>query len=172
MTQPVSTSPVVLRKHRPPNVLTRALNRVTSPYSGAPPFHRWLYRVSDGRIGHGLIGAPTLLLQSTGRRSGARHTTPVVYVDAGDSAVIGACNGGKGTPAWFYNISADPRVEIQVGRQHLSATARVIGPSDCEYESLWQNLDAVTNGRFTVYQARSGRLIPLVALEPWRPAGG
>lgn len=166
MTQPISASRRRLHEHRSPNGLARALNRVTSPYSGAFPFHRWLYQASGGRIGHGLIGAPTLLLQTTGRRSGARRTTPVVYVHAGAGAVIGACNGGKGTPAWFYNLSADPRVEVQVGRQRLSATARVISPSDAEYRSLWQQLDAATHGRFTAYQARSGRPIPLVALNP------
>lgn len=134
MTQATSTAtPPVLREHRPPNRLARTLNRVSSPRSGEPGFHRWLYRVTDGRLGHGLIGAPTLLLHTTGRRSGLRRTTPVVYVHHSGRAVIGATNGGKGTPAWFHNLSADPGVEFQVGRQQLSAIARVLPPSDPEY---------------------------------------
>lgn len=166
MTQTGSTTPPALYEHRPPNRLARALNRVTSPRSGQPGFHRWLYRVTDGRLGHGLIGAPTLLLHTTGRRSGLRRITPVVYVHDRGSAVIAATNGGEGTPAWFLNLSADPHVELQLGRQHVSATARLIPPSDPDYRSLWQRLDAVTHGRVSAYQADSPREIPLVALEP------
>ena len=167
MTQLTATNtPPALREHRPPNRLARTLNRVTSPRSGQPGFHRWLYRVTDGRLGHGLVGAPTLLLHTTGRRSGLRRTTPVVYVYDQGRAVIGATNGGQGTPAWFHNLSADPSVEFQMGRQHISATARVMPPSDPAYRPLWQRLDAVTHGRFSAYQAASGQEIPLVVLEP------
>lgn len=161
-----TTTPPALREHRRPNGLARALNRLTSPRSGQPGFHRWLYRVTDGRLGHGLIGAPTLLLHTTGRRTGLRRTTPVVYVYDRGTAVIGATNGGQGTPAWFHNLSADPDVEFQLGRQHVRAAARVMAPSDPAYASLWQRLDAATHGRFSAYQAGSGRSIPLVVLEP------
>ena len=166
MTQPPSTAVPVLREHRPPNRLARAFNRVTSPYSGEPGLHRWLYRVSDGRLGHGLIGAPTLLLHTTGRRTGLRRTTPVVYVYDRGRVVIAATNGGKGSPAWFLNLTADPQVEIQLGRQHVSTTARVLDPSDQDHEHFLQRLDAVTHGRLSAYQDRLGRTFPLVVLEP------
>lgn len=166
MTQPSSARPAALQDHRSPNRLARTLNRVTSPYSGGPGFHRWLYRVTDGRLGHGLIGAPTLLLHTTGRRSGLRRTTPVVYIYDRGRAVIAATNGGKGSPAWLQNLLADPHVELQLGRQHMSATARVLEPTDPEHPSLLQRLDAVTHGRISTYQIRSGRRFPLVVLEP------
>ncbi len=148
--------------------MARTLNRLTSPDNG-PGFtlrlHRWLYRATDGRLGHGLIGAPTLLLCTTGRRSGQPRVTPVVYVQAHGQMVIGATNGGKGRPAWFYNLLADPHVEIQIGRQRLGATASVLDPMHPEYKGAWHQLDRVTNGRFTAYRSRSpGRYIPLVFL--------
>jgi deazaflavin-dependent oxidoreductase (nitroreductase family) len=166
MTQPSATTSCVLREHRPPNRLARTLNRVTSPYSGGPGFHRWLYRMTDGRLGHGLIGAPTLLLHTTGRRSGLRRTTPVVYVYDRGRIAIAATNGGKGNPAWFHNLSADPRVDLQLGRQHVSATAHVLPPSDPDHEALSERLDAVTHGRLSAYRAQSGLPIPLIVLDP------
>lgn len=74
MTEPGAAS-LALRPHRRPNAAARALNLITSPYSGQPRFHRWLYQASGGRLGHGLIGAPALLLHTTGRRTGTRRST-------------------------------------------------------------------------------------------------
>lgn len=169
MTTTGSSPAARLRPHRRPNPAARTLNRLTSPDPG-PAFtlklHRWLYRRTDGRIGHGFIGAPTLLLSTTGRRSGQRRVTPVVYVRHGDGAVIGATNGGQGTPAWFHNLTADPHVEIQIGRQRLAATAGVVDRTHPDYQSLWQELDRATHGRFTAYESRSGAAIPLVVLTP------
>ena len=41
--------------------------------------HEALYKRTDGRIGHRMIGVPTLLLRTTGRRSGATRTNSLVY---------------------------------------------------------------------------------------------
>lgn len=169
MTTARAGSTGVLRAHRRPNPAARTLNRLTSPDNGPDftlKFHRWLYRKTDGRLGHGLIGAPTLLLSTTGRRSGRRRTTPVVYVRKDGRAVIGATNGGKGNPGWFHNLSADPHVEMQIGRQRLAATASTLSPSHPDYKALWEELDRVTHGRFSAYESRSGEAIPLVVLDP------
>lgn len=149
--------------------LARGLNRVTSPNS-APGFvlagHRRLYERSAGRIGHGMIGAPTLLLRTVGRRSGRRRTSALVYARDGDGFVLAASNDGADRhPAWFHNVCAEPEVEIQVARTVLRARARVVSREGTGYEALWAEMNAVNHGRYAHYQAMTGRAIPLVILD-------
>jgi deazaflavin-dependent oxidoreductase (nitroreductase family) len=132
-----------------------------------PGLHRWLYEASDGRIGHGIIGLPSLLLHTTGRRTGLRRTSALVYGRDGDSFVVVASNyGGPHDPAWLANIRADPRVELQVGRRRLVAEARVVEPGDADYARLWGLMNRVTHYRYDHYQAGTARSIRLVAMRP------
>src|SRR5690242_7990017 len=97
--------------------------------------HEELYIRSDGRLGHRMIGVPTLLLRTTGRRSGARRTNGLVYARDGDDYLIVPSNGGADRPpAWLHNLKADPDVEIQIGRRRRRGMARVVEPSDPTYE--------------------------------------
>src|SRR4051812_38214410 len=51
--------------------------------------HERIYKATDGRLGHRLIGVPTLLLRTTGRRSGATRTNSLVYArDGGDYLIV------------------------------------------------------------------------------------
>ena len=82
-----------------------------------PRAHRWVYRVSGGRLGHGVFGAPVLLLHTTGRRSGKRHSTPLVYgTDMGTLIVVASNRGGDQAPHWFRNLQANPDVELWIAR--------------------------------------------------------
>jgi deazaflavin-dependent oxidoreductase (nitroreductase family) len=135
-----------------------------------PGLHRWVYESSDGRVGHGIIGLPSLLLHTTGRRTGLRRTAALVYARDGDSFVVVASNyGGPHDPAWLANVRADPRVELQVGRRRLVAEARVVEHRDTDYPRLWGLMNRVSRDRYDRYQAGTARPIALVAL---RPAGG
>src|SRR4051812_15272744 len=101
--------------------------------------HERLYVASDGRLGHKMIGVPTLLLRTTGRRSGQTRTNALVYAREGDAFLVVASNGGADKPpAWLHNLKADPSVEVQVGRSRHSGTARVVEPSSPDYERLWK----------------------------------
>ena len=100
--------------------------------------HEKLYVASDGRIGHKMIGVPTLLLRTTGRRSGATRTNGLVYARDGDDYLVVPSNGGADrAPAWLHNLRADPTVEIQIGRERQPATARVIEQPDPDFERVW-----------------------------------
>src|ERR671919_835924 len=93
--------------------------------------HEKLYIASDGRVGHRMIGVPTLLLRTTGRRSGATRTNGLVYARDGDDSLVVPSNGGADrAPAWLHNLQANPSVEIQIGRKRQPATARVIDTTD------------------------------------------
>lgn len=148
--------------------LNRALNRWSSPWTApdrVPAVHRWLYERTDGRIGHGIIGAPALLLTTAGRRTGLRRCTGLCYARDGDRLVIAASNAGADKPpAWFCNLQANPAVELRVGRRHLRARASVVDASDPDYHRLWGLVNDTINGRLDVYQAKTSRPIPLVAL--------
>ena len=82
--------------------------------------HQWLYEHSDGRIGASLGGRPMLLLRTVGRRTSQPRTAALLYVRDGDAYVVIASKGGAPQhPGWFHNLTAQPDVEIQVGRERI-----------------------------------------------------
>ncbi|HZT66869.1 MAG TPA: nitroreductase family deazaflavin-dependent oxidoreductase [Acidimicrobiales bacterium] len=149
-----------------PPRLARALNRLTAPRTAPTSVlraHRWLYEHSAGRIGHGMIGAPTLLLRTTGRRTGQLRCSALCYARDGDRFVLAASNdGADGNPAWFNNLVSDPSVELQVGRRRFSGRAAVLIPEDPDYQRLWRSMNATNHGRYDWYQSKTSRPIPLV----------
>ncbi len=133
--------------------------------------HQALYEGTGGRIGHRAILVPTLLLTTTGRRSGRDRTVALTYARDGDGLVVVASNHGEDTdPAWLHNIPSNPAVRIQVGRDRRGSRARIVGPGDRGRERLWALVDANNHGRYTGYQARTSRPIPLVVLTPESPS--
>ncbi len=129
--------------------------------------HQLLYERSDGRVGHHLLGTPTLLLRTTGRRSGATRTNALVYLaDDGRYVVVASKGGDDRPPGWLLNLTAEPNVEVQLGRERRPATARVLQKDDPDYERLWRLVNENNGGRYDRYQARTTRPIPLVILTP------
>ena len=114
-----------------------------------------------------MIGVPTLLMRTTGRRSGATRTNGLVYARDGDDCLVVASNGGADrAPAWLHNVTANPQVEIQIGRKRQAATARVVDSTDPDYPRLWQIVNDNNRGRYEEYQKKTARPIPVIALTP------
>jgi deazaflavin-dependent oxidoreductase (nitroreductase family) len=129
--------------------------------------HERLYKATDGRVGHRMVGVPTLLLRTTGRRSGVTRTNALVYArDGADYLVVASNGGGDKDPAWLFNLRANPEVEIQIGRDRQKATSRILGPADAEYERLWKIADEGNRNRYDAYQKQTSRPIPIVAIMP------
>jgi len=129
--------------------------------------HAEIYERTDGRVGHRMVGVPTLLLRSTGRRSGAIRTNALVYARDGADYLVVASKGGADTPpAWLHNVRAKPDVEVQVGRERHSGVARIVEPSDPDYERLWKLVNENNKDRFAGYQRNTSRPIPVVAVTP------
>lgn len=129
--------------------------------------HEELYKRTDGRVGHKTIGVPTLLLRTTGRRSGALRTNGLVYARDGDAYLVVASNGGADRhPAWLHNVKANPCVEVQIGRERRRGTAKVIEPTDPSYARLWQIVNANNHDRYTAYQQKTTRPIPVITITP------
>lgn len=135
--------------------------------------HETVYKATGGLIGHRILGGmPTLLLHSTGRRSGVERVNALTYLQDGDRWVVVASKGGSDTaPAWLHNVRATPDVEVQIARRHMPAVASVIGAEDPEYQRLWTALNKLNGGRYDEYQARTKRRIPIVVLTPRGAAG-
>src|SRR3954464_15646740 len=126
--------------------------------------HEKIYKATDGRVGHKMIGVPCLLLRTTGRRSGATRTNGLVYArDGADHLVVPSNGGADKAPGWLHNVRADPTVEIQVGRERKPGTARVIEHSDPDFERLWKIVNENNRDRYTAYQKQTARQIPIVA---------
>ena len=131
--------------------------------------HEKLYIATDGRVGHKMVGVPTLLLRTTGRKSGATRTNGLVYALDGDDYLVVASNGGADrNPAWLHNVRAKPEVEVQIGRDRQPATARIVEPSDPDYERLWKIVNENNKGRYSAYQEKTSRPIPVITLTPAR----
>ena len=122
------------------------------------------YRETGGEVGHiWKEGAPTLLLTTTGRKSGEQRTTPLIYVRDGDDYVIVASQGGAPKhPNWYENLSQDPNVELQVLDDVFPARARTAHGE--ERERLWRRANEVWS-HYDEYQQRTDREIPVVVLE-------
>ena len=129
--------------------------------------HEQLYKRTDGRIGHRMIGVPTLLLRTTGRRSGAARTNGLVYARDGDDYLVVASNGGADRhPAWLHNLRANSDVQIQIGRERRNGTARAVEPSDPVYGRLWRIVNENNRDRYSAYQKKTTRAIPVIVLTP------
>jgi deazaflavin-dependent oxidoreductase (nitroreductase family) len=129
--------------------------------------HEKIYKATDGRVGHRVLGVPCLLLRTTGRRSGATRTNGLVYARDGDDYLVVASKGGDDKPpAWLLNLQANPAVEIQIGRERQDARAKVLQPSDPDFDRLWKIADENNGGRYSSYQERTERPIPVVVLTP------
>jgi F420H(2)-dependent quinone reductase len=129
--------------------------------------HQQIYVRSDGRVGHGMIGVPTLLLRTTGRRSGQTRTNALVYAQDGGDYVVVASNGGADQPpAWLHNVRAKPDVEIQIGRERRPASARILEPGDPDYDRLWRVVNENNRHRYDGYQKMTSRPIPVIAVTP------
>ena len=127
--------------------------------------HAWVYR-HNGRLGRRFAWIPCLVLASTGRNSGARRESVLVYADDGDRRVVVASNGGSDRPpGWLFNVRADASVEVHVGDETYPATARVVDADDPDYVRLWKLVNSINRDRYDAYQTKTTRPIPMVALE-------
>ena len=130
--------------------------------------HQWIYEHTDGLLGHRLLlGNRTLLLRTTGRRSGLIRTNGLSYFRDGEAYLVVASNGGaRRPPNWLANLEAEPDTEIQVGRRRYRALARPTLPGDPDYARRWTIVDTGNKGRYTQYQKLTDRPIAIVELRP------
>ncbi len=122
------------------------------------------FRANGGKVGGQFEGAPLLLLHSTGAKSGEERVHPVMYQADGDRMAIFASKAGAPTnPDWFHNLQANPGATVEVGTETVPVTARIAKGE--ERQRIWERQKQEYPG-FAEYEAKAGRTIPVVVLEP------
>jgi len=135
--------------------------------------HAKRYLASGGTDGHmytinqpdrPTLTVPSLLLTTTGRKSGEKYIFPLFYgEDNGRYLVIASKGGAPEHPGWYRNILANPEVEVQVGTRKVRARARTVtGPDRAR---LWEKALEFWPP-YADYQKKTDREIPVVLLEP------
>ncbi len=126
--------------------------------------HVLRYRETAGEVGYLWNGVPTLLLTTTGRRTGESRTSALIFGRDGDDYVVVASMGGMPQhPSWYHNLVANPSAEIQVKATRIRVTARTA--SDDEKPRLWGLMTSIWPN-YDTYQSRTDRQIPVVVLSP------
>ena len=144
----------------------------------APNMPKWmvdhtnLYLSSGGKEGHMYtikqpdrpsLSVPSLLLTTTGRKSGQKYLFPLFYGKAGNSYFIVASKGGAPEPpAWYLNLQAQPEVQVQVKGDRFTARAR--DATSEEKPELWKIMVGEWPA-YDEYQTKTDRQIPVVVLE-------
>jgi deazaflavin-dependent oxidoreductase (nitroreductase family) len=125
------------------------------------------FHANGGKVGGPFEGAPLLLLTTTGARSGQRRTTPLMYLPDGDRLLIFASKAGAPTsPDWYHNLLAHPQATVEVGNGSVIETFEVTATQVTgeERDRLYAKQAKLYPG-FAEYQAKTTRVIPVVALE-------
>lgn len=122
------------------------------------------YQETNGEVGYLWNGVPTLLLTTTGRRTGLARTIAIIFGRDGDDYLLVASKGGAPQhPEWYLNLRANPEAEIQVRGERLRVVARTA--SDEEKPRLWRIMAGIWPN-YDAYQTRTERVIPVVVLSP------
>jgi deazaflavin-dependent oxidoreductase (nitroreductase family) len=122
------------------------------------------YRETGGKVGHlWREGSTILLLTTTGRKTGEKRTTPLIYAEDGARYVIIASKGGAPDhPGWYENLAKTPEVELQVKDEVFRARAHTAHGD--ERARLWRKANEVWP-HYDEYAKKTAREIPVVVLE-------
>jgi deazaflavin-dependent oxidoreductase (nitroreductase family) len=121
------------------------------------------FRANGGKAGGVWEGRPLVLLTTTGAKTGRPHTTPLMsHAEGARVFVFASMGGAPKSPAWYHNLVASPTVMLEVGRDKYEARAVVLDQPERDrvYAIQAQNFP-----QFAEYEARTTRMIPVVALE-------
>lgn len=135
--------------------------------------HRFLYRVTGGRVGLRRAKANRwgmMRLTTTGRRTGQERSVILGYFEDGPNVVTMAMNGwASGEPAWWLNLQAHPEASVDLSDGRRTVTGRAAqGEERSRLWARWRELD--TN--LDAYAALRSAETAVVILEPSSDAGG
>jgi deazaflavin-dependent oxidoreductase (nitroreductase family) len=126
------------------------------------------FRANHGRVGGNFEGAPLVVLHTVGAKSGEPRTNIMMYQADGDRYLIFASAAGADkNPAWYWNLKAHPDTRIEVGDDIIDVHATELGGKERDEKYA---LQAERYPGFADYEAKTSRVIPVVALRPTGPA--
>ncbi|MBK3636102.1 nitroreductase family deazaflavin-dependent oxidoreductase [Streptomyces asoensis] len=124
------------------------------------------YERSGGTEGTTLMdtGMPVILLTTRGAKSGKLRKTPLMRVEHdGRYALVASLGGAPKHPVWYFNVKADPQVELQDGPAKRDMTAREV--TGAEKDEWWERAVAAYPA-YADYQKKTDRVIPVFVVEP------
>jgi deazaflavin-dependent oxidoreductase (nitroreductase family) len=153
----------VVRSVVAPLTRTRAFRRAAPVL--LPPAERALAWISRGRFQLSAVLVPSLVLHSTGARSGEPRDTYLMYTPDGQgrALVAGTSFARDRHPAWTYNLLAHPDASISVRGRRMPVRATLI--EDDERDAVWARIEAQWPG-YRAYERDSGRVVRLFRLQP------
>ncbi|GHB08882.1 MULTISPECIES: nitroreductase family deazaflavin-dependent oxidoreductase [Streptomyces] len=123
-----------------------------------------LIESSGGTQGTTLRGMPVILLTTRGAKSGKLRKTPLMRVEhGGEYAVVASLGGAPKHPVWYYNVLADPHVELRDGTVQQDMTAREVTG---EEKAVWWDRAVEAFPDYADYQTKTDREIPVFVLSP------
>jgi len=123
-----------------------------------------LYESSGGTQGTTLRGLPVILLITKGAKSGNIRKSPLMRVEHdGSYAVVASKGGAPENPVWYYNVVANPDVELQDGPSKWDMVAREVTGDE---KKVWWDRAVAAYPDYAEYQKKTDRPIPVFVLEP------
>lgn len=125
----------------------------------------WIFKATGGKLGNKFLrGAEVGILTTTGRKTGEKRDSPLLFLQEGSRIVLVASQGGRATnPMWYLNLKADPAVSFRTKNENLQLVARDATPA--ERDEYWPKLDAMY-ADFANYRSYTDREIPIVICDP------
>ena len=123
-----------------------------------------LYERSGGTEGTDNQGKPVIVLTSVGAKTGKLRKTPLMRVEhEGEYAVVASLGGAPKHPVWYYNLTANPHVELQDGPVKKDYQARELSNSE---RAIWWERAVAAWPDYASYQEKTTRTIPVFVLTP------
>jgi deazaflavin-dependent oxidoreductase (nitroreductase family) len=120
------------------------------------------FRTNDGKVGGHFANNTLVLLHTTGAKSGKERVNPLVTFEDGEKlVVIASASGATSHPDWYYNVVANPLVNVEYGTEEFQARATVT--EEPERTKLYERMEN-TFGTFSDYKKKAGRVIPVITL--------
>jgi deazaflavin-dependent oxidoreductase (nitroreductase family) len=147
-----------------PAMRSRAGRAVMAPVF--PRLQRAVFRLTRGRVNVTDILVPSLMLETTGARTGQRRETPLMCVPQPDGSflVAGSNWAQPRHPAWTANLLAHPEAEARYRGRAVRVRARLL--DGAERERAWPQFEALMPG-YRQYEAKAGRSLRIFRLEPY-----
>ena len=122
------------------------------------------YEATNGEKGGDMKGRPVIVLTSVGAKTGKIRKTPLMRVEHdGTYAVVASLGGAPEHPVWYFNLKANPHVELQDLATKRDYTAREVTGDE---KTLWWDRAVEAWPDYANYQKKTDRQIPVFVLEP------
>jgi deazaflavin-dependent oxidoreductase (nitroreductase family) len=109
-------------------------------------------------------GRAVVLLTTRGAKTGKLRKVPLMRVEHdGNYAIVASLGGAPKNPVWYYNVKADPRVELQDGTVTRDFKAREVTGDE---KAVWWERAVAAYPDYADYQKKTTREIPVFVLEP------